>query len=97
MIARVGRFQVKADKLEGLRETFETVVIPSVKHKKGYRGGTLLIDRKACTCVTIGFWETEADALADEQSSRWKEQAVLAQELFAAPPVIEMYEVAVRD
>jgi hypothetical protein len=42
MIARVGRFQVNADKLEEVKKAFEEGVSPAMKLQKGYRSGYLL-------------------------------------------------------
>lgn len=94
MIARVGRFQVNIDKLEEVKKAFEEGVIPTVKLQKGYRSGYLLTDRKTGKCISIALWDSEDDAIADEQSGHFQERVNMGKEFFTVPPVRELYEVA---
>jgi heme-degrading monooxygenase HmoA len=97
MIARVGRFQVNIDKLDEVKKVFKEGVIPAAKLRKGYRSGYLLIDRKTGKCISIALWDSEEDAITDEQSGHFQERVNLGKELFTAPPVRELYEVALKD
>ena len=97
MIARVTRFQVNVDKLDETRKSFEESVIPAVKLQKGYRSGYLLTDRKTGKCLSIAFWDSEEDAIADEQSGHFQERVNMGKEFFTAPPIRELYEVAIKD
>ncbi len=97
MIARVGRFQVNVDRLDEVKKAFEEGVIPAVKLQKGYRSGYLLTDRKMGKCISIAFWDSEDDAIADEQSGHYQERVNMGKEFFTAPPVRELYEVALKD
>ena len=97
MIARVGRFQVKAGKQDEFKELIETRVFTRVQQHKGYRNGYLLMDRKTGNCITIGFWGTEEEAQADARSVSPQEQERLYETFLTEPPVIELYEVASRD
>ena len=97
MIARVTRFQVNVDKLDETRKAFEEGVIPAVKLRKGYQSGYLLTDRKTGKCVSIAFWDSEEDAITDEQSGHYQERVDMGRHLFTVPPVRELYEVVVQD
>ena len=97
MIARVGRFQVNVDKLDEVKKAFKESVIPAAKSQKGYRSGYLLTDRKTGNCIGIALWDSEEDAIADEQSGHFQERVNMGKEFFTAPPVRELYEVAIKD
>jgi hypothetical protein len=94
MFARVTRLQVNLDKIEKVKNYFDKGVLPEAKLQKGFRSGILLTNSKTGNCITIGFWDTEHDALADEQDGHFQERLNMAKEFFVAPPVRELYEVA---
>ena len=97
MIARVGRIQVHVDKLDGFKNSFEKSVVSVVKQQKGYRSSCLLMDRKTGNCISIGFWDTEQEALADKHTGHLEERVDSLKEFVVVPHVIELYEMAVRD
>jgi hypothetical protein len=45
----------------------------------------------------ISLWDTEEDAVANEESGYYQEQVARFKDFFAAPPVREGYEVSVQD
>jgi heme-degrading monooxygenase HmoA len=97
MIARVTKFQVNVDKMDELRKNFEKDVFPAAKQQKGYRNGYLLTDRKTGNCISLAFWDTEKDVLADERSGQYQERVNTGKGFFVAPPVRELYQVAAKD
>ena len=97
MIARVARFQIYVDKLEEAKKAFEEGVIPAVKLQKGYRSGYLLANRKTGKCISIALWDTEEDAIADEQSGHYQKRVSMGMQFMTVPPVRELYEVVVKD
>ncbi len=97
MIARVTRFQVNVDKVDESIKAFKESVIPAVKLQKGYRSGYLLTDRKTGKCISIAFWDSEKDAVADEQSGQYQERVDIGKNQHTAPPIHELYEVAIQD
>ena len=97
MIARVTRFQVNVDKLDESIKAFKESVIPAVKLQRGYRSGYLLTDRKTGKCISIAFWDSEEDAIADEQSGHYQKRVDTGKSRYTAPPVREGYEVVVQD
>ena len=97
MFARLTIVQVKIDKFDETIKLFEESVVPAAKSQKGYRGGYLLTDRKtAGKGISIVFWDSEEDAIANEQSGYYQQQVDKFKEFFTAPPVREGYEVSVQ-
>jgi len=96
MFARLTIVQVKSDKLDETIKIFEESVIPAAKSKKGFRGGYLLTDRKTSKGVSITLWDSEEDAIANEQSGYYQEQLSKFKDFFTAPPVREGYEVSLQ-
>jgi len=97
MVARVTRFQANVDKLDEVKKNFEKSVFPAVKLRKGYQNGYLLTDRKTGNCISLAFWDTEHDVIADEQSGHFQERINMGKKFFVKPPVRELYEVASKD
>jgi hypothetical protein len=94
MIARLSRFQVRLDKLDEVKKIIDSSVIPAAKKQQGFQSGYLLIDRKTGNCLTLGFWDTAKNALADERSGHFQQRAAMSQEFYSVPPVREIYEVS---
>jgi hypothetical protein len=55
-----------------------------------------LIDRATGKGVSISLWDTEADMQAGESSGYYQQQVGKFAPLMMAPPVREVYEVAVQ-
>jgi len=96
MFARLTIVQVKSDKLDETIKLYEESVIPAGKLQKGYRGAYLLTDRKTGKGVSIAFWDSEEDAITNEQSGYYQEQLSKFKDFFTAPPVREGYEVSLQ-
>ncbi len=97
MFARLTKVQVNVDRLDETIKLFEESVIPAAKSQKGYRGAYLLTDRKTGKGVAIALWDSEEDAIANEQSGYYQEQVDKFKDFFTAPPVREGYEVSLQD
>ena len=78
------------------QKLYEESVVPGGKAQKGYRGIYLFTDRSTGKGYSISLWDSEEDAVANEQSGYYKEQVKKFIEYFAAPPVQEGYEVVVQ-
>ncbi len=97
MFARLTLVQVGSDKLDETIKIFREGVIPAAKSQRGYRGAYLLTDRKTGKGVSISLWDSEEDAIANEQSGYYQEQVSKFKDFFTAPPVREGYEVSIQD
>lgn len=96
MFARVTIVQMKKDKLDEAINLFRDSVVPAAKSQKGHKDICLLADRDTGKGISIAFWDTEADAVANEQSGYYQEQLNKFKDLITAPPVREGYEVSVQ-
>jgi heme-degrading monooxygenase HmoA len=96
MFARFTIVQMKEDKFDEAIKLYEDSVVPSAKPQKGFRGIYLFTDRKTGKGYSISLWDSEEDAVANEQSGYYKEQVGKFAEHFSAPPVQEGYEVSVQ-
>jgi len=96
MFARVTLTQVDLNKFDETIGLYRDSVIPAAKSQKGYRGAYLLTDRKTGKAVSVAFWDSEEDAIVNEQSGYYQEQLGKFKGFFTAPPVREGYEVSIQ-
>ncbi len=96
MFARFTIVQMKVDKVDEAIKLYEDSVVSGGKAQKGFSGIYLFTDRKTGKGYSISLWESEEDAIANEQSGYYQEQVRKFAEYFAAPPVQEGYEVSVQ-
>ena len=96
MFARLTVVQAMPDKIDEVTKIFEESVVPVAKSQKGYKGVYLLVDRKTGKGVSCSLWDSEEDAIANEQSGYYQEQVGKFKDFFTAPPVQEGYEVVVQ-
>jgi heme-degrading monooxygenase HmoA len=97
MYARITTLSLKKGKAAEAVRIYETSILPSAKAQKGYRGSYVLADWEADKGLTVTFWESEKDALANEENLYYQEQLIKVMNLFAAMPIREGFEVAVED
>ena len=96
MFARVSRVQVQMEKFDEATHIYAESVVPAAKSQKGFSGAYLLTDRKTGNAISLTLWESEEDAVANEQSGYYQEQLDKFKDVFAAPPTREGYEVSVQ-
>ena len=96
MFARLTIVQAMPDKIDEVTKLYEESVVPAAKSQKGYKGVYLLVDRKTGKGVSCSLWDSEEDAIANEQSGYYQEQVGRFKDFFTAPPVQEGYEVVVQ-
>ena len=97
MFARLTIVQMKEGKVDEAINIYKDNVVPAAKSQKGYKGAYLLTDPDTGKGMSITIWDTEEDAVANEQSGYYQETVGLFKEIFEAPPVREGYEVSVQD
>ena len=97
MFARLMMVTMKMNKLDETIGIYKEGILPTAKSQKGYRGAYLLTDRKTGKQISISLWDSEEDAIANEQSGYLQEQVGKLKEFFAAPVVREGYEVSIQD
>ncbi|MFQ6111287.1 MAG: antibiotic biosynthesis monooxygenase family protein [Nitrospinota bacterium] len=96
MFARLTIVQMQIDRLDEATKIMDESIIPAAKSQKGYRGAYLLTDKKTGKGIAISLWDSEEDAIANEQSGYYQEQLSKVKGLFTAPPLREGYEVSLQ-
>ncbi len=96
MFARLTIVQVKIDKLDETIKIYEDSIITAAKSQKGFQGTYLLTDRSTGKGISCTLWDSEEDAVANEQSGYYQEQVGKFKDFFTAPPVQEGYEVSIQ-
>ena len=96
MFARVTICQVQMDKIDEIIKIFGESIIPAATSQKGSRGIYMLTDRKTGKGIALSFWDSEEDAIANEQSGYYQEQVGKVASFFTTAPVREGYEVSVQ-
>ena len=96
MFARFTIVQVSPDKIDETIKLYEESVIPTAKLQKGFQGITLFTNRKTGKGYSISIWDSEENAIANEQTGYYKEQVGKFAEFMTAPPVQEGLEVTVQ-
>ena len=72
IIRRLTTCQTTLDKLSEAIESFKEGDIPAAKLRQGFRGCYLLTDHKIGKFISISFWGSEKDIIADERSSQYQ-------------------------
>ena len=96
MFARLTIVQVKIGKMDETIKIYEDSVVSAAKSQKGFQRAYLLTDRNTGKGISCTLWDSEEDAVANEQSGYYQEQIGKFKDVFTAPPVQEGYEVAVQ-
>lgn len=97
MYARVTSGRIDSDKIKQFKKIYEHSVVPAAKKQKGFKGICLLIDPKTGEGLSIGYWETEEDALANESNLFYQQQVARFLPFYTRDPIREGYEVLVKE
>src|SRR6266699_2279864 len=97
MYTRVFTAIVHPGKLDELTRGVREVVLTAARQQAGFKNAILLTDAANNKAIYISFWETEADLRASETSGYVREQLAKVLPILTAPPVQEIYEVAVQE
>ena len=97
MFARLTIIQVDTERIDEGIEIYRDSVVPAAKSQKGFRGVSLLVDRKSGKAISIVLWDSEEDAIANEKSHYYQEQLVKTMHLYREPPIREGYEVVIQE
>ena len=94
MFARLTTGQVKKDKLDEFLKVYRESIIPAAETQKGIGGDYCLTNRETGRFVIISFWDSEEEAIANEQSGYYQEQVDKIKHLLTELPIHERYEVS---
>ena len=87
MFARLVSANIETNKLKEGITIWKEKDMPLMKSVKGYRGGYLLTNQSKGSVISLTLWDSEEDAIADEQSSLHKEQVGMYDGLLIGEPV----------
>jgi len=94
MYARLTIMKVNTDRIDEGIEFYQESVVPAAKTQKGFRGISLLVDRKTGKSLTL--WDSEEDAIANEKSRYYQEQVLKGVQFYTKPPIREGYDVVIQ-
>src|SRR4051794_34548942 len=92
MYIRTVALTIKPDSMDEAIKIFQDSVMPAAQQQSGFVSVNFGTDRSTNKAVIIGFWQTEADLLANESNGFFQEQLAKLGVTFAAPPVRTVYE-----
>ncbi len=97
MIARVSAIQIKIGKEDAAAEILKGAALQAVS-VKGYRGVQFIADPDTGKGFAISYWDSNEDAIANEQSGWDQKQIDKFNEVFAVPlSLIGRYDVIFLD
>jgi heme-degrading monooxygenase HmoA len=96
MFARLTIMHVDTDRIDEGIEIYRDSTVPAAKSQKGFREISLLVNRKTGKAISIALWESEEDAIANEENRYYQEQVLKGVQFFTKPPIREGYEVAIK-
>ena len=96
MFARMTICRMEPHMVEEAKQLYEESVLPVAKAQKGFRGVYYLHDQQTGKMVTITFWETIEDAVANEENGYYQDQLDKFKDIFSEPPIREGYEVGIQ-
>lgn len=96
MFARLTIVAVPTDKVDDVIKIFADNIVPAAKSQKGSQGVYMLTDRNTGKGIALSFWDSEEDAVANEQSGYYQEQVSKVAQFFTTAPIREGYEVSVQ-
>lgn len=98
MHARVLTMQYQPGKVDEVFQIFRESILSETRRQTGFQRVTVLLDHGTDKAVVISLWQTEADARASGAGSSYMQaQFAKAASLFAAAPIVEIYEVALQE
>jgi heme-degrading monooxygenase HmoA len=97
MFARQTTFHYRINELDKAVEIVKESIVPAAKSQKGYHGFHFMVDRKTGKAVAIVIWDSEEDAIANEESHYYQEQLVKTMRFYREPPIREGYEIVIQE
>ncbi len=96
MYARVTSGQIFPERIEQFKKIYEESVVPAAKKQKGFKGICLMFNLKTGEGLSIGYWNSEDDALANEKNLFYQEQVAKFIPFYKKQPIRDGYEILVK-
>jgi heme-degrading monooxygenase HmoA len=97
MYARVTSAQIDPMNIDKFKEIYEESVVPAAKKQKGFQGISLMINRETGDGLSIGYWDSEEDAIETEKNLFYQEQVAKFIPYYVKHPIRDGYEVMVHE
>ncbi|NHJ85993.1 MAG: hypothetical protein FK734_11060 [Asgard group archaeon] len=97
MFVRLATANIETNKLQKGITIWNEKDMPLMKSAKGYRGAYLLTNQGKGTVISMTLWDSQEDAIADEQSSLHREQVGMYKDLLIGEPTNRYYEISAKD
>ena len=96
MHVRATSAQVQPGKMQEFMKLYNDKVAPITKAQKGFQGQYVMTDAEG-KALAISLWDSEADMVASESSSRYvNQQLTKLGSFFVGVPTIHHYELSVE-
>jgi heme-degrading monooxygenase HmoA len=96
MYARAVNVQFQSGKVDEANHIVKDAIIPVLKEQRGFKGQFVFTQRDTGKAISINLWESEADLIAFESSSLYRELTGKHAGVLAGAPAEERYEVSIR-
>jgi heme-degrading monooxygenase HmoA len=97
MFVRLTIAPIKGGKMDDLAKIYKESIVPAAKAQEGYQGAYLLTNKETNKAISVTVWNSEKNAIANEESGYYKEQVAKAAPCFSGAPVREGYIISVSD
>ena len=97
MYARVTSAQIDPKNVKKFKEIYEESVVPAAKKQKGFQAISLMINRETGDGLSVGYWDTEEDAIATEKNLFYQEQVAKFIPYYVRHPIRDGYEVLIHE
>lgn len=97
MKARVVTVQIQPDKLDEAVSIYRDSVVPAASEYKGCMAMLLFVDPSSGKGISISHWNSNEELTSSETSGYLQEQFGKFADVFAAPPIREIYELSVAE
>lgn len=96
MYAGVTNLQVDTDKMDELQAFYRDTIVPPVGQQPGLQGVLLLTDRSTGNSISVGLWDTEAQAVAYRTGGMFQNNVAALGDMRKSSPARALYEVIVH-
>jgi heme-degrading monooxygenase HmoA len=97
MYARVTTAQINPEDIEEGIKIYKESVVPAAKKQKGFVAISLMINPETGDILSIGYWESEEDAVATEKNLFYQEHVAKFIPFFVQHPIRDGYEVIIQE
>ena len=97
MFARVTSAQIDPKNIEQCKKIYEESVVPAAKEQKGFQAISLMVNSETGDVLSIGYWDSEEDAIATEKNLFYQEQVAKFIPFYIKHPIRDGYEVLIEE